>query len=356
MSMIFSLAQIDASDYQFVRQADNRLIYDAINAYFARVNADVLAASAVFIQESTEVAKERYLLPGSGLMGERGRGLRGNAVRATGSWDVAYPLKDYSEMVVGDRVDWAYMTPADLDRHVTTIRNRYLGRIRQEILHALFDGVQETFADPRLGNLTIEHLANGDSVVYPPVLGTNTEATDDHYRISGFTAANISDTNNPYRLIVTELQEHFGRATGGRNIITFIHEDERPETEDLTDFTSIPDNFILSGDNVDIPTRLPSAPGELIGRTNGTWVSVWDWIPTGYMLAIHLEADAPCKMRLDPAGTGLPRGLQLVSSDDGDPLMSSEFGARFGIAVGNRLNGVAMEMDTVSWTVPTSYT
>lgn len=355
MSMIFSLAQLNASDYQFVRQADNRLIYEAINTYFAQVNADVLAATAVFIEETTEAAKERYLLPGSGLIGERARGTRGNAVRATGSWDVAYPLKDYSEMVVGDRVDWAYMTPADLDRHVTTIRNRYLNRIRHDILHALFDNVQETFADPRLGNLTVEHLANGDAVLYPPVLGTTAEATDNHYRISGFTSANISDVNNPYRMVVAEVQEHFGRATGGRNVITFINEAERPATEDLTDFTPIPDNFIMVGDNVDVPTRLPSAPGELIGRTNGTWVAVWDWIPANYLLTIHLEEPAPCKMRVDPAGTGLPRGLQLMSSDDGDPLVSAEFGARFGIAVGNRLNGVAMELDTVSYTVPAAY-
>jgi hypothetical protein len=354
--MIFSLAQLNASDYQFVRQADNRLIYDAINTYFARVNEDVLSASAIFIEEVTEAAKERYLLPGSGRISQRGRGLQGNAVRATGSWDTAYPLRDYAEMVVGDRVDWAYMTPADLDRHVTTIRNRYMNEIRHQILHALFDNVQESFSDPRLGTLTIEPLANNDAVVYPPVLGTNAEATDNHYAISGYTSANISDTNNPYRTQVAELQEHFGRETGGRNVITYINETERTVTEDLTDFTPIPDNFIMVGDNVDVPQRLPSSPGEIIGRTNGTWVAVWDWIPTTYLLSVHLEEPAPLKMRVDPAATGLPRGLQLVASDDGDPLMSSEFGARFGIAVGNRLNGAVMELDTVSFTVPAAYT
>lgn len=356
MSMIFSLAQMNASDYQFVRQADNLAIFDAVNLYLRRVQMDVMSASSVFIQEVTEIAKERYMLPGGGRLSERARGTRGPAVRAVGSWDVGYPLRDYSEMVVADRVDWAYMTPQELDRHVQTIANRYRTEIRHQILHALLDSVQETFSDRRLGDITVEHLANGDTVTYPPVLGSSTEATDNHYLESGYAATAITDTNNPYVTIVAELQEHFGRETGGRNIITFINDAERPETEDLTDFTPIPDNFIMVGDNVDVPQRLPTAPGEIIGRTNGTWVSVWDWIPANYMLAVHLEEDAPCKMRVDPAGLGLPRGLELMSQDDGDPLMSSEFGVRFGIAVGNRLNGVSLELGTGgTYTVPTAF-
>lgn len=356
MTMIFSLAQMNASDYQFVRQADNRAVYDAVNRYFQRVAADVMAASAIFIQETTEIAKERYLLPGGGRLSERARGTRGPAVRATGSWDVAYPLRDYSEMVVADRVDWAYMTPQELDRHVQTIANRYKTEIRHQILHALLDNAQESFIDPRLGTLTVEHLANGDAVLYPPKLGTSSEATDNHYLESGYAAASINDTNNPYKTLVAELQEHFGRETGGRNIITFINDAERDETEDLTDFTPVPDNFITVGDNVDVPERLPTAPGEIIGRTNGTWVSVWDWIPANYMLSIHLEEDAPCKKRVDPAGLGLPVDLELMSMDDGDPLMSSEFGVRFGIAVGNRLNGAVMELGTGgTYTVPAAF-
>ena len=67
MGAVFDLAGMTASDYQFVRQADNALLYDAIQAYAARVNQDAMMAASAFISETTTKAKERYQLPGAGL-------------------------------------------------------------------------------------------------------------------------------------------------------------------------------------------------------------------------------------------------------------------------------------------------
>jgi hypothetical protein len=253
----------------------------------------------------------------------------------------------------------AYMSVADLERHVNTVAIQNVNTVRFEMLKALFNSAQDTFSDELWGSLSIEPLANGDTVTYPPVLGSESEATDDHYLESGYLATAISDTNNPYETIVGELVEHFGESTGGDNIAVFIHPDEAPETLDLTDFEDVPDNFIRVGDNVNVPQRLPMAPGKVIGRMTGPgacWVIQWRWIPSGYMLGIHLEREAPLMRRVDPADTGLGRGLQLVARDEQFPFESSFWRHRFGFGAGNRLNGVVMELaNGGTYTVPTAY-
>lgn len=356
MSTIFGLAGLSASDYQFVNTAGQSLIYTATQQYLDMVNEDVTRAVSVFVDVITEDHQERYQLPGGGRMTQRGDGTRGPAVKPLGSWDVAYPIYDFAEQVAATDVDAAYLTPAEYQRHVDTIVNRYRTELRWQILHALLDNVSVSYSDKRWGTLTLQPLANNDSVTYPPVMGATTDATDNHYLESNYAATAISDSNNPYITIREEIVEHFGTETGGDNVVVFINNAETPETEDLTDFDPVEDRFIRSGANRDIPFNLPNVPGRIIGRTNGVWVSEWRFMPANYMLGIHLDAPAPCKMRVDEAATGLPRGLNLVANDMSYPIASAEWRARFGISVANRLNGVVMELGTGgTYTVPAVY-
>jgi len=155
---------------------------------------------------------------------------------------------------------------------------------------------------------------------------------------------------------VDEIEHHFGAATGGEEIVCFVNNAETPETKDLTDFDEVPDRFIRVGDNVDVPTGLPSVPSRILGRVSGTWVVEWRWVPANYMIGVHLDAPRPLKARVDPADTGLARGLVLVARDERYPLESSHYRHRFGFGCGNRLNGVVMELGTGgSYTIPTAY-
>lgn len=355
MSKIFGLAGLNASDYQFARTADQRLVYDAVQQLVQRVNNDMNDAMRVFVQETTQVFKERYQLPGSGYMQRRADGARGPAVKAYGSWDVAYPLYDYGEQVSGTDIQFAYMTPAELDRHVQTVINGYANAVRRDILVALTAGTNVTFNDERNGTLTCVPLANGDSVTYPPVLGAVSEATENHYIESNYAASSISDTNDPVATIINELEEHFGTATGNNNIAVFINNAQNAQIAGLAAFVDTPDRYVREGSNTALPDGLPNIPGKIIGRhRNGAWISEWRWIPANYVVGIHLDVPAPLKMRVDPAETGLPRGLALMSRDMNYPLESSEWRARFGFGVANRLNGVVVELGTGgSYTAPT---
>lgn len=358
MSGIFGILGLQDHEYAFLNTMGQQVIYEAANEELRRHNAEMTTVLNLFVEETTENFKERYKLPGGGRLQRISGQAQAAAVRAYGVWDVAYPLEDFGAQVASDRIDFAYATVRDLDRHLDTVTMQNINTLRFELLKALFNSAQDTFTDRNHGSLSIEPLANGDTVVYPPVLGSETEATENHYLESGYASASISDTNDPYVTIVDELEEHFGTPTGGSEIVTFINNAERAKTFDLTDFDPVIDRFIRPGDQVDVPV-LPGTtlPGRTLGRHNaGTWVQEWRWIPSGYLLALHLGAPKPVKMRRHPASTNLPSGLTLVSESDIYPFTQAHYEHHFGFGVGNRLNGVVVELGTGgTYTVPTAY-
>jgi hypothetical protein len=357
MSGIFGALGINDSDRVFLSTMGQRVVYDAIGQVLAQHNADLQAAMSVFIEATTSDQKFRYKLPGGGRLQRLGTQAPSGAVKAYGSWDVAFPLEGFGAQLAGNRVDMAYMSAQDLDRHLNTIIQQDINTVRFEILKALLNSGQDTFVDPIWGSLSIEPLANGDSVVYPPVLGSETEATENHYIETGYAAASISDTNNPYILLANELEEHFGAPSGGSNIVAFINNAQTTLTSALSDFTEVVDRFTAPGSQRDTLQSLPATlPGRVVGRTNGVWVVEWRFVPANYIVGIHLDAPKPLFQRVDPADTGLPQGLTLVAQDEDHPITSSYYEHRFGLGCGNRLNGVVYELGTGgTYTVPTAY-
>ena len=356
MAGIFGALGFGDTDRVFAGTTGQSVVLDAIRTYLEQVNTDLDMALSIFVEGETEGYTERYKLPGGGRLRRRGPDGRYGAAKASGGWDVAFPLEDLGTELGGNDVELAYMTAGDMERHLSTVAIQNANTIRFEVLKALFNETNATFVDPLHGSLTIRRLANTDTTSYPPVLGSESEADDDHYLESGYAATAISDTNNPYITIRNEIEEHFGAATGGENIVVFIHPDEEPETSDLTDFHPVPDMNIRTGVNTDVPINLPNVPGRILGRTNGCWVAEWRWIPTGYQLGIHAEVPAPLKKRVDPADTGLGRGLQLVVNEEIFPHQVAIYRHRLGFGVANRLNGVIMELGTGgTYTIPTIY-
>jgi hypothetical protein len=358
MAGIFGRLGLSDTDRVFQAVVGQRVIYDEANAYINRVNAELDRVQSVFIERTTENFKERYKLAGGGHLDRRGPDGSYGTGKAYGYWDVAYPLEDFGRAVASNDVARAYMTVQELSNHIRTVTVQYVNTSRFELLKRLLKNTATTFVDDLHGSLTIQPLANGDSVLYPPVLGSESEATRNRYAESGYAAASISDTNDPYVTIVDELEADFGTVSGGDNIVTFINNAERAKTEALTDFDPVPDRFIRTGANTDIPVGLPNVPGRIIGRhKHGTWVSEWRWVPANYMMGIHLLQPAPLVRRTDPADTELWRGgIALVASDEEFPFQQSEWRVRFGLGAGNRLNGYVLELGTGgTYTIPTGY-
>jgi hypothetical protein len=81
----------------------------------------------------------------------------------------------------------------------------------------------------------------------------------------------------------------------------------------------------------------------------------WDYIPAGYMIAIHQDAPKPLFMRVDPADTGIPSGLHFR---DEETLQGKRWRAinRYGFGTANRLNGVVMEFGVGGgYTIPAAF-
>ncbi len=361
MSNIFGLLGIPdfEGDRRFVNQIGQTIVYDAIIEEINRINDELNAALRVFVAETTEDHTRRYKLPGSGYMQERARLTSPGATKQTGYWDIALPLLDYGDQLASDDISMAYMSIRDLNLHLDTIQIRALNTTRRAILMALLNNTIWNFVDELNGTLAVQPLANGDSTLYPPTMGSETEAAENHYVVSGYAAASISDTNDPFPVIVNELAEHFGQSSQGDNIVVFFGNAHTAKIEGLTDFEPVNDRFIQPGANVNQVIGLPeNLPGVVKGRhAAGAWAVEWRRLPANYLMAVHLDAPLPLLERVDRAETGLPRGLSLVSSDNSEfPLQSSFYRMRRGFGVGNRLNGVVMQLKSEgSFEVPTEF-
>ena len=358
MATIFGALGIQDLDRVFQAVDGQDVIYDAIDIYLGISQSDLLGQMRLFVAEQTEMYSERFKLPSSGRLQEVGLGVVPGVTKRYGSWDVAYPLKNFADGMASDDVSMAYMSARELQTHLDTALQSNIATMRHEMLYYIFNNTAKTWVDMLHGSLTVQPLANGDTVTYPPVQGSETPATDNHYLESGYAASAISDTNNPYVTMRDEIEEHFGTGTGGENIVALINKAQAAKTEDLSSFVEIPNINITPGDQTAIPNNYPPIPStaRLLGSIDGVWVAQWAWIPSSYIFATHYGFPAPLKMRVDPSDTGLARGLSLVRRNEEFPMHTTYWRNRFGMGVGNRLNGVMMELGTGgSYSIPSGY-
>lgn len=355
MASIFGHLNVSDGDRAFNAVAGQRAIFDAVTAYMNRINAELNSALSVFLSHSTDAFKYRFYLPASGYLQRRGPDGRYGGIKAAGSWDVAFPLEDMGAQIVGNDVDMAYMTVGELNRHIQGVAKANINSVRYEVLRRLLNNADRTFVDPRHGSLTVMSLANGDAVVYPPVVDSDTEATESHMYYTGYATASISDTNDPIATLVSELDEHFGQTEK----VAFINTAEKAKIAALTKFTKVvPSQINPASTTATVAGTMPNVPGTIIGfHSDGCWVSQWDRVPATYILGVSLEEEPPLVRRIDPADTGLGDGLQLVAVDEDFPFVGSFWRHRFGLGVGNRLNGVVLQTHTATgYDIPSGYT
>ncbi len=358
MTDLFKTAGINSSDYAYVIDMSKELVYTATQEYVARVNLRMNEAMRLFVSGTTVKGSERYKLPATGLAQETGEGGTGKNRVPSGSWDVAFPLKNYNEMLSINDIDLGYTTPAEYQMYIDGIMSTFDARRQFEILRRLFKNTTDTFVDARLGSLTIQPLANSDGTLYPPVDGSTTEADDNHYSATSYTAAQISDTNNPIATIVDELVEHGVNTTEDLPVITFINSAQARYISNLTNFVPYIPSVIQRGSNTDQVSVPAGTPGRVIGyvtgMNGGSWVSVWNNIPSTYMLGLNLGVEAPLKMRVDERGMFGAGGVEMLPSERNGVITSDSWRMRNGFGVANRLGAYILEVSGDStYTIPT---
>lgn len=362
MANLFGAWGLQDSDRLFNGTIGQRVIYDESQRLIDLYNADVASASAVFVAGRTDKYKERFKLSGGGMMQKRGRNSRPGAVKIAGSWDVAYPLLDFGDALAFDDVSMAYMTAAEYTVNFQNILNRDANTYRFELLRALLNNTSYVFPDELYGSLSVVPLANTDGTLYPPVLGSTTEAEATYYVGTNYLTAAISDTNNPVKTAVDSLQARFGTPTGGSSIAYFYNSAEHPKLSALTSFVPVPYQYTTPGDNTatvtipGIPPELLKGSWEVTGTCSGAVMCKWAQIPATYSVAVHLDATPPLIERVDPADTGLGTGLQMVARDVEAFFETHFWRHRYGLACRNRLNGFVQQLvASTTYTTPTNF-
>jgi hypothetical protein len=341
-----------------VNVVGQRLVWETAQAYFDQYNADMEAASRTLVERVTTEPKARYFLPGGGMMQRRGGQAQSHAVRPIGNWDVAIPLEEFGDQIAGTKNGMAKMTLGKMQNTLRNITIRSNNTRSFEMARALFVNTTRAFPDDDLGTLTIQPLAIvSDGVTYPPLMGTTADTTLESYYESGYAASAISDANNPIEFIADKLRARFGDSG---QIVVAIHLDQRPKVEDLADFEAVADPNLRVGNSTTVAVGAPAdIPGRVIGYCNGAWVTVWPTMPSGYVFGFDGEQPRPLLERAHEAGAQIPRGLHLVteSFDAGTyPWIQAHYEDHFGYGVGNRVNGVVLELGTSgAYTIPAAY-
>jgi hypothetical protein len=375
MTNQYGMLSLADSDRVFIDTVGQIVTFNAVNTYLMQRENELRSRMAVFVQPpATWAHKWRYKLPGGGKLQRRGQSAQVGATKAYGEWDVALPIVDWGDQKAFDDVTYALLTVGEFERQMADAMMKDLNTMRDEMWRPIFNNVQQSFVDReyKYGTLAIEPLANGDTVVYPPILGTDSEAIQNNYSGTSYASSAVSDTNNPIPAIVVRLQGFFGESQGGSNIAVYVKTGSTLSTklQSLTAFVEYRDRYVSPGiqanylTETDIPASVLTGPGIVIGRMNGAWIIEYQWIPEDYLVGVHLDAEKPLMMRVDEpvvaqrlarfGGDGT--GFYLAATDYEYPIESAHYRRRVGFGAVNRLNGVVVYVGgTSAYAIPAAY-
>lgn len=356
---IYGALGLPDSDYAYINTLGQEVIYDATLQVLGDHNADLAEAERIFVESTTFDHTIKYKLPSEGMLQRVGSKSPAALTKPTGGWTVSFPLEEFGAGVGYDRVTMAYTDVRQYNLDLMGILRKDRNTRRQEMFKALFGDVSRVFKDENWPDLTVQPLANGDATVYPPVVGSMVESTANNYLASGYVSGAISDTNDPIPPLVDAIEQYMGTPTGGSKIAVFIAKAETAAISGLTNFDKVPNRFVDYGMNTSLVgfNKFPSElPGRVIGETDSALIVEWRWLPSGYMIATHLDAPQPLKRRIDPPAVGLGDGLQLIVEDMNQPIKTSQWSHRFGYGCANRLNAAILQLTAGSYTIPAQWT
>ena len=299
----------------------------------------------------TEEYKVRFLQPGGGTLQPLDEWGVPLPTRPAGYYDVAFPIRSAGDSFGANRIAGALQTVADVNRHLSDVLMRDANWIRRHMLAALLDNTTWSFDDPAHGTLTIQPLANGDSVTYPKRSGTM--ATDTHHLAQ---AATVADATNPFPNIYNDLSEHPVNANAP--IVAYIPSNLRTAVEGLTTFVDVGDPDVQQGANTaTLSGRIDRGWGdEVIGKVDKVWVVESGILPDNYIIANARGATPALWARQYPAAS--LKGLQRKEHDVNGNIMQTMFFRDLGFGAYNRVGAMVyfVAAGDTTYDIPTGYT
>lgn len=325
-------------------------VFDAIQESVSEHTRQINALLDSFIEQTT-VHQIRFHLAGSGTLQPLDEWGNPLPVREEGYYDVAFPIRGGGTAWGDNRVTRALMTMDEANRHTLNSLRRDADWIRRHLLAATFDNVAWTFDDAEYGNLTIQPLANGDTVTYNKVGGA--QATDTHYLAQ---AAAIDDSNNPFDDIYDELMEH---PSNRGPVVVYVASSLTSSIEALTAFTEVGDPDLRYGvattqiDEGALSEDIKGFGDEVLGKVNKCWIVEWRALPDGYMIA-HAKGAGPV-LRMREYSAPELQGLFMENNSPDGNLRETRMIRYAGFGAINRVAAVVYYVGGGSYTIPTGY-
>lgn len=277
-----------------------------------------------------------------------------------GQYSVAFPIQGAGDAWGNNRVSRALMTVQQVSRQVNKTFRADVDWMRRHILAAWFTNTTWTYVDDEHGSLTIQPLANNDSVTYLRRDGTS--SADNHFLGQANTIGNGAD--NPFPTIYRELDEH---PSNSGPYVAFVPTNLVDEIEALDDLITPDDpSLIISENNTRLRIQVNPDISEYeqgpvlfgqryLGRCNGVHIVEWSVLPDNYIVAIATGAeDKPFGMREYDAAE--LEGLFPEFNDRDGNSYEFRWLRYCGFGALNRIAALAMEIGDASYDIPSGYT
>ncbi len=329
-----------------VTTVGERTIWEAIRESAAEYSRGVNALLASFARRTTDF-QIQFNLPGVGTLqplDEHGNPL---PVRELGHYTVGFPIQGAGTAWGTNRITRARMTVEEADRQTLEAMKKDSDWMRRHLLAAIFDNVAWTFDDPDHGNLTIEPLANSDTVTYVRIGGTS--AIDEHYLAQ---AGAIADATNPFPTMYAELMEHPSN-TGP--IVAYIPTANVAAVQGLTNFIPVGDPDVILGAATDrLAGVIDRGLGdEVLGKVDNVWCIEWRVLPDDYLIA-HAQGAGPFAAMREYDAPELQGFFPETHSSDGN-LQELRMLRYCGFGIENRIAALVQRVGNGAYAIPAAY-
>lgn len=335
------------------RVADQQLaaIDTAIQTSVDEHNRQMAAIMGLFVEPTTEY-KRRFVQTTEHRLQPLDDNGRARPIRVQGYYDVAWPIQEAGTAWGANYVTRQKMTVGDANRITASMLKADIRWMRDHVLAALLTNVTWSFEDERWGALTVQPIANNDTVTYQILAGADTLATDNHIAA---TATAIADATNPFIAAAVDLREH---PENGNTVVFFVPTNLVAAISVLATFYEQPDPNLTEGIGL---TRLTTqlgvtVPGDVLGydAASKAWFVEWKTLPTDYSIGTTLGGIPPLRMRQDVEAS--LNGFNRVADRPDHPFLESQWLRRAGFGAWNRVNAYVLRTGNGAYAIPTGYT
>lgn len=273
-------------------------------------------------------------------------------VRFLGQYTQGYPMYRAGIGMGFNRVSRASMTVDEANRQTMEMLKADYRWMRRHILAAILAKDSFTYTDEVAGAVTVQPLANGDSVKYMHVDGSYTTAN--HYMAQANAIDDGSD--NPFPTIYSTLQSY--GSNRGLPVIVYIHDDQEDSITGLTNYIAISDTALILSQNSD-QINLAAIPDvgigeQIIGRVDKCWICKCSMIPTGYMISTVIGGGMPVVHQRNMEQPELQGFFNETANGDGN-LSKVSLMRYAGFGVRNRVGAIATRIGNGTYAAPTGY-